>query len=98
MIRVWLPASLRMLAHSDAEVTVEIQGLVTQRSILDALEARYPVLRGAIRDHVTQKRRAFIRFFACGQDVSHEDPDMPLPDEIGNGSAPFMIIGAIAGG
>ena len=98
MIRVTLPAHLRKLAQVDGEVQLEVAGQVTQRSLLDALEARYPMLRGTIRDHVTQKRRAFVRFFACGQDLSHEPPDALLPDAIGTGAEPFMIIGAIAGG
>jgi molybdopterin synthase sulfur carrier subunit len=98
MIRVILPFHLRTLAHADAEVTLEIEGVATQRSVLDALEARYPMLRGAIRDHDTQQRRAFLRFFACEEDLSHESPDTPLPDAIANGKEPFIIIGAIAGG
>ena len=98
MIRVTLPAHLRKLAQVDGEVQLEVTGRVTQRSVLDALEVRYPMLRGTIRDHVTHKRRAFVRFFACGQDLSHEPPDVLLPDAIANGAAPFMIIGAIAGG
>ncbi len=98
MIRVTLPAHLRKLAHVDGEVKLDIEGQVTQRSVLDALEARYPMLRGTIRDQVTQKRRAFVRFFACGQDLSHEPPDAPLPDAVATGAAPFMVVGAIAGG
>ena len=98
MIRVTLPAHLRKLAQVDGEIQLEHAGPVSQRSVLDALEARYPMLRGTIRDHVTQKRRAFVRFFACGQDLSHEPPDALLPDAIANGSQPFMIVGAIAGG
>jgi molybdopterin converting factor small subunit len=98
MIRVTLPAHLRKLAHVDGEVKLEVEGPVTQRSVLDALEARYPMLRGTIRDHTTQKRRAFVRFFACEQDVSHEAPDAPLSDAIANGTEVFMIVGAIAGG
>jgi molybdopterin converting factor small subunit len=98
MIRVELPAHLRTLAGVNGEVTLEIEGQVTQRSILDALEARYPMLRGAIRDHVTQVRRPFLRFFACQEDFSHESPDAPLPDEVATGKEPFLIIGAIAGG
>lgn len=97
-IRVTLPAHLRKLAQVDGEVKLEIAGGVTQGSILDALEARYPMLRGTIRDHVTQKRRAFVRFFACQQDLSHESPDAPLPDAVAKGAEPFMIVGAIAGG
>ena len=98
MIRVELPAHLRTLARVDREVQLEIEGAATQRSVLDALEARYPVLRGAIRDHVTQQRRPFLRFFACQEDLSHEPPDAPLPDEVTSGKEPFLIIGAIAGG
>jgi len=98
MIRVVLPAHLRTLAHVDGEVKLDIEGQVTQRSVLDALEARYPMLRGTIRDHVTQQRRAFVRFFACGQDLSHEPPDTPLPDAVTNGAEPFLVVGAMAGG
>ena len=98
MIRVVLPAHLRKLAHVDGEVSLEIAGQITQRSILDALEARYPMLRGTIRDHASGKRRAFVRFFACGEDLSHESPDTPLPEAIATGAQPFMIVGAIAGG
>jgi sulfur-carrier protein len=98
MIRVTLPAHLRKLAHVDGEVKLELERPVTQRSVLDALEARYPMLRGTIRDQVTQQRRAFVRFFACGHDLSHESPDAPLPDAIATGTEPFMIVGAIAGG
>ncbi len=98
MIRVVLPAHLRKLAQVDGEVKLLIEGQVTQRSLLDALEARYPMLRGTIRDHVTQKRRAFVRFFACGQDLSHQPPDAPLPDAVATGAEAFMIVGAIAGG
>jgi molybdopterin synthase sulfur carrier subunit len=98
MIRVTLPAHLRKLARVDGEVKLDVDGQVTQRSVLDALEARYPMLRGTIRDHVTQRRRAFVRFFACGDDLSHESPDAPLPDAIATGAEPFMIVGAIAGG
>jgi hypothetical protein len=98
MIRVTLPPHLRKLAHVDGEVKLEVEGHVTQRSVLDALEARYPMLRGTIRDHVTQQRRAFVRFFACGEDLSHEPPDAPLPDAVATGAEPFMIVGAIAGG
>jgi hypothetical protein len=98
MIRVTLPPHLRKLARVDGEVKLEVEGQVTQRSILDALEARYPMLRGTIRDHATQKRRAFVRFFACEQDLSHESPDSPLPHEVATGEKPFMIVGAIAGG
>ena len=98
MIRVTLPAHLRKLAHVDGEVKLDVEGRVTQRSVLDALEDRYPMLQGTIRDHVTQKRRAFVRFFACGEDLSHEPPDAPLPDAVATGAEPFMIVGAIAGG
>jgi molybdopterin converting factor small subunit len=98
MIRVTLPAHLRKLAQVDGEVQVEVNGAVTQGSVLDALEEKYPMLRGTIRDHVTHKRRAFVRFFACQQDLSHEAPDAPLPEAIANGTEPYMIIGAIAGG
>ena len=98
MIRVTLPAHLRKLAHVDGEVKLDVEGQVTQRSVLDALEARYPMLQGTIRDHVTQRRRAFVRFFACGEDLSHEPPDAPLPDTVATGAEPFMIVGAIAGG
>lgn len=98
MIRVELPAHLRTLARVTGEVKLEVEGQITQRSILDALEARYPVLRGAIRDYVTQQRRPFLRFFACQEDFSHEMPDAPLPDKVASGEEPFLIIGAIAGG
>ena len=98
MIRVVLPAHLRTLARVDGEVTLDVEGKVTQRSVLDALEARYPMLRGTIRDHVTQQRRAFLRFFACEQDLSHESPDAPLPETIATGAEPFLIVGAMAGG
>ena len=98
MIRVELPQHLRTLAHADREVHLEIEGLITQRSVLDALEARYPMLRGTIRDHGTLQRRAFLRFFACEEDLSHESPDAPLPDAVASGKEPFLIVGAIAGG
>jgi sulfur-carrier protein len=98
MIRVVLPAHLRTLAHIDGEVALDVEGQVTQRSVLDALEARYPMLRGTIRDHVTQQRRAFVRFFACEQDLSHDPPDAPLPDAVALGAEPFLIVGAMAGG
>lgn len=98
MIRVTLPAHLRTIARVDGEVELDVDGPITQRSVLNALEARYPTLRGTIRDHVTQQRRAFLRFFACGQDLSLESPDAPLPDEVTEGKEPFMVIGAIAGG
>jgi len=98
MIRVILPFHLRNLAHVGSEVTLEVEGPVTQRSVLDALEARYPMLRGAIRDHDTLQRRPFLRFFACEEDLSHEEPDAPLPDAVASGKEPFIVIGAIAGG
>ena len=98
MIRVILPAHLRTLAKVSGEVQLEVEGPVTQRSVLDALEARYPMLCGTIRDHVTQQRRPFVRFFACEEDLSHEPPDAPLPDAVAKGSEPFLVIGAIAGG
>ncbi|TMA37179.1 MAG: MoaD/ThiS family protein [Deltaproteobacteria bacterium] len=98
MIRVVLPAHLRKLAHVDGEVTLDVEGLVTQRSLLDALEARYPMLRGTIRDHVSQQRRPFVRFFACEQDVSHDAPDAPLPAAVATGDEPFLVVGAMAGG
>ena len=98
MIRVLLPPHLRTLARVDGEVQLDVEGPATQRSVLDALEANYPMLRGTVREHVTQERRSLVRFFACGQDVSHELPDAPLPAEIANGSEPFLVIGAIAGG
>jgi hypothetical protein len=98
MIRVWLPAHLQNLAKAGREVEVDAEGVVTQRSVLDALEARYPMLRGTIRDQVTQQRRPFIRFFACGEDLSHQPPDAPLPDAVATGAEPFMLVGAIAGG
>jgi sulfur-carrier protein len=98
MIRVVLPPHLRTLARVDGEVQLYLDGPVTQRSVLDALEARYPVLRGTIRDHVTQQRRPFLRFFACEQDLSHELPDTPLPDAVATGAEPFLVVGAIAGG
>jgi len=98
MIRVILPAHLRTLAHIDGEVKLEIEGQATQRSVLDALESCYPVLRGTIRDHVTRERRPFLRFFACEQDLSHEAPDAPLPEAVATGAEPLLVIGAIAGG
>ena len=98
MIRVVLPAHLRTLARVYGEVNLDVQGQVTQRSVLDALEARYPMLRGTIRDHTSQQRRAFVRFFACEQDVSHESADAPLPDAVATGAEPFLIVGAMAGG
>jgi len=98
MIRVVLPAHLRTLARVSSEVTLEVNGPVTQRAILDTLETRYPMLRGTMRDHVTQRRRPFVRFFACEQDLSHESPDVPLPDAVATGAEPFLIVGAMAGG
>ena len=97
MIRVVLPAHLRTLARVDGEVELQIEGPVTQRSVLDAVEARYPMLRGTIRDHVTQQRRPFLRFFACAQDLSHELPDAPLPDAVASGAKLLWVVGAIAG-
>jgi molybdopterin converting factor small subunit len=98
MIRVVLPAHLRTLARVKGKVELELEGPVTQRSILDALEAKYPMLRGTIRDHGTQQRRSFIRFFACGEDWSHESPDAPLPEAVASGTEPFLVVGALAGG
>jgi molybdopterin synthase sulfur carrier subunit len=98
MIRVVLPAHLRALARVDSEVKLDVASPVTQRSVLDALEARYPMLQGTIRDHGTLKRRAFVRFFACEQDLSHESPDALLPDAVATGAEPFLIVGAMAGG
>ena len=98
MIRIVLPAHLRTLARVNGEVTLNFEDPVTPRTVLDALEARYPMLRGTIRDHVTQKRRPFIRFFACEHDLSHESPDAPLPDAGATGAEPFLIVGAMAGG
>ena len=98
MIRVVLPAHLRTLARVDGEVMLDVPSPVTQRSVLDALEARYPMLRGTVRDHVTLKRRPFVRFFACEQDLSHESPDTPLPDAVATGAEPLLIVGAMAGG
>ncbi len=98
MIRVVLPYHLRTLAQVGAEVALEVEGPATQRAVLDALEARYPVLRGAIRDRVTQQRRPMLRFFACEEDLSHEPPDAPLPDAVASGAEPFFVVGAIAGG
>ena len=98
MIRVVLPQHLRTLAHVGSEVTLEVEGPVTQRSVLDALEARCPMLRGAIRDHDTLQRRAFLRFFACEEDLSHNPPDALLPEAVASGAEPFIVIGAIAGG
>ncbi|MGH8892278.1 MAG: MoaD/ThiS family protein [Actinomycetes bacterium] len=98
MIRVVLPAHLRNLARVHGEVALDVEGQVTQQSVLDALEARYPVLRGTIRDQGTQKRRAFVRFFACEEDLSHEPPDAPLPEAVVAGTEPFLVVGAMAGG
>jgi molybdopterin synthase sulfur carrier subunit len=98
MIRVLLPANLRVLARIDGELRIAVDGAVTQRSVLDALEIKHPVLRGTIRDQLTRQRRPFMRFFACGQDLSHEAPDAPLPDAVAQGLEPFWIVGAIAGG
>jgi molybdopterin converting factor small subunit len=98
MIRVVLPAHLRTLAKITGEVQLEVQGPVTQRTVLDALEARYPMLGGTLRDYVTGQRRPFVRFFACEEDLSHESPDTPLPDAVASGTEPFLVVGAIAGG
>ena len=98
MIRVVLPQHLRTLARVEGEVTLNVEGVITQRSVLDALEARYPMLCGTMRDHVTQKRRAFIRFFACEEDLSLESPDVPLPEAVATGAEPLLVVGAIAGG
>ncbi len=98
MIRVVLPAHLRTLAHVDGEVKLDVEGQATQRSVLDALEACFPMLRGTIRDHVTEQRRPFVRFFACEQDLSHELPDAPLPNAVATGAEPFLVVGAMAGG
>ena len=98
MIRVVLPPHLRALAQVKGEVQLDVAGRVTRGAVLDALEARYPMLRGAIRDHVTQQRRAFVRFFACSEDLSHESPDAPLPEAVAIGAEPFLVVGAIAGG
>ena len=98
MIRVLLPLPLRTLARVDGEVELRVEAPVTQRTVLDALEARLPILRGTIRDHVTHERRAFVRFFACEQDLSHEPPDAPLPESVASGAEPFLVVGAIAGG
>jgi sulfur-carrier protein len=98
MIRVILPAHLRNLAGVTGEVTVQCDGVVNQRAVLDALESRYPMLQGTIRDHVSKKRRAFVRFFACEQDLSHESPEAPLPEAVRDGKEPYLVVGAIAGG
>jgi sulfur-carrier protein len=98
VIRVLLPAHLRTIANVDGEVTLAVSGVVSQRSVLDALEAAYPVLKGTIRDHTTQERRKFVRFFALEEDLSHEPPDAPLPDAVVAGAEPFIVVGAVAGG
>jgi sulfur-carrier protein len=98
MIRVVIPHHLRTLARAGKEVELQVEGAVTQRAVLDALEVTYPMLRGTIRDHVTQQRRPFLRFFACGEDLSHESPDAPLPDAVVMGVEPFVVVGAMAGG
>ena len=98
MIEVVLPAHLRRLAQVDGSVELEVDGAVTQRTVLDALEARYPMLEGTIRDHQTKKRRAFVRFFACEEDLSNESPDEPLPEEVASGKEPYLVVGAMAGG
>jgi len=98
MIRVQLPAHLRILARVDGEIQLEVEGQATQRSVLDALDARYPALGGTLRDHVTGQRRPFVRFFACEEDLSHEPPDAPLPEAVAAGKEPFLVVGAIAGG
>ena len=98
MIRVTLPPHLRKLSEVDGEIELDVVAPVTQRSVLDAVESRYPMLRGTIRDHVTHKRRAYVRFFACGEDLSHDSPDAPLPGAVASGAEPFMIVGALAGG
>jgi hypothetical protein len=98
MIRVTLPAHLRTLARVNGEVKLDVEGPVTQRTVLDALEVRYPMLRGTIRDQTTHQRRAFLRFFACEEDLSHESPDAPLPEAVAKGAEPFMVVGAMAGG
>jgi hypothetical protein len=98
MIRIWLPAHLRTLAQVEGEVVLEVEGPVTQRTVLDALETRYPMLRGTIRDHVTQQRRPFVRFFACEQDLSHDSIDAPLPEAVAKAAEPLLVVGAIAGG
>jgi hypothetical protein len=98
MIRVVLPYHLRTLVRVSGEVQLHVEGAVTQRSVLEALETRYPMLKGTIRDHVTHQRRPFLRFFACEQDLSHESPDAPLPEAVATGAEPFLVVGAIAGG
>jgi len=98
MIRVVLPAPLRDIAHVGSEVRVDVAGPATQRAVLDALEAQYPMLRGTLRDHTTKRRRAFVRFYACAADLSNEEPDAPLPDDVAHGKEPFLVVGALAGG
>jgi sulfur-carrier protein len=98
MVRVELPQHLRTLAHVGSEISVDVRGLVTQRSIIDAIEARYPMLRGTIRDYATDRRRPFLRFYACEEDLSHEPPDVPMPEAVASGKEPFLIVGALAGG
>jgi sulfur-carrier protein len=98
MIRVVLPSHLKVLARVSGEVQLEVRGTITQRTVVDALEARYPMLHGTLRDHATQRRRAMVRFFACGEDMSHKDPDASLPDAVARGMEPLLIVGAIAGG
>jgi sulfur-carrier protein len=98
MVRVELPQHLRTLAHVGAEISLDVQGLVTQRSVIDAIEARYPMLCGTIRDYTTDRRRPFLRFYACEEDLSHELPDAPLPDAVASGKEPYLIVGALAGG
>jgi molybdopterin synthase sulfur carrier subunit len=98
VIRVVLPAHLRTLARTGGEVQLDVDGAPTQRTVLDALESRYPMLRGTIRDHVTQERRPFVRFFACEEDLSHQEPDTPLPARVAQGEEPFLVVGAMAGG
>jgi hypothetical protein len=98
MVRVELPQHLRTLAHVGVEISLDVQGLVTQRTVIDAIEARYPMLRGTIRDYATDRRRPFLRFYACEEDLSHELPDVPLPDAVASGEEPYLIVGALAGG
>jgi hypothetical protein len=98
MVRVELPQHLRTLAHVGVEISLDVKGLVTQRAVIDAIEARYPMLRGTIRDYATDRRRPFLRFYACEEDLSHELPDVPLPDAVASGKEPYLIVGALAGG
>ena len=98
MVRVELPQHLRTLAHVGVEISLDVKGLVTQRAVIDAIEARYPMLRGTIRDYATDRRRPFLRFYACEEDLSHELPDVPLPDAVASGEEPYLIVGALAGG